>query len=100
MDRIERIIVPAFLLATLFAGPLAALAMAPEAAPGDPLLVLAWQPERVIEQAGGNPVGPVGAPLAMMAQGDDGLAARLSASGAWAILDAGWLGALCVAERD
>ncbi|QFS81880.1 hypothetical protein FIU97_03740 [Roseivivax sp. THAF40] len=99
MKRIERIIVPVFLVATLFAGPLAALAMAPEAEPGDPMLVLAWEPGRVIEQAGGRPIGPVGAPLAMMAQGDDGFSARLSAFGAWAVLDAGWLGALCVAER-
>ena len=91
---------PALFLATLFAGPVAAIALAPGGAPGDPVLVVAWRAQDVVARAGGRPLGPASAPLAIMAEGGDGFTARLDAAGAWAVLDAGWLAALCAVEKD
>ncbi|WP_159441609.1 hypothetical protein [Roseivivax lentus] len=95
----DRSVLSFFLLATLLAGPVATLAMAPPAAPGRPMLVIAWQPDRVIAQAQGRPVGPVEAPFAVLARGDNGFRARLAQAGAWAVLDAEWVAALCGAKR-
>jgi hypothetical protein len=87
----------AFLIAAL-AGPLAALgAAAPR--PDAPVLAIAppWiDVDAVVARAGGRPIGPVGAPLATLAQGEGAhFAERLRDAGAWMVVDGAALARLC-----
>lgn len=79
------------------AGPAAALFAAPPRE-GVPVLVILPRQDRaaILAAAGAVAVGPIEAPLAVLAQGDGAdLAARLMAAGAWAVRDGTALARLC-----
>lgn len=82
-----------------FAGPLIALGTATPQADADLLLIVASDPASVARQAGGRPIGPWQAPIgALVAAGSEdaaGFAARLSAAGAWIVLDGAAVAAIC-----
>ncbi len=77
------------------AGPVAALALAPKAPPGSPVLVIAADPAGVIAAAGGHPVGLSDAPFAILAQGGPGFADDARRNGAWLATDGRWIASLC-----
>ncbi len=95
MNYAQTLVVAALLTACTLSGPLAALAMAPEPAPGRPVLVIGWGAEAAVKRAGGRAVGPVSAPLAVLAQGEGDFIAKLRLGDIWAVRDAGWLAAFC-----
>jgi len=86
--------------------PAALLLAAPgDAAParaGTPLLVIVppgAPAAAMVARAGGRLVGPVRAPFGVLAAGEGpGFAARLRAAGAWQVMPAGRLAALCGAS--
>ncbi|WP_375690602.1 hypothetical protein [Pseudooceanicola sp. LIPI14-2-Ac024] len=56
--------------------------------------------EAVLARAGARPIGPLRAPLGLIADGPPGTGARLHAMGAWAVLDARRIAALCGRNGD
>lgn len=96
----DRLLLPLSLLAICLAGPLIALAMAPPGEPGQPMLVMGPAPDRLVARAGGRRIGPTAAPFAVLATGDHSFRDDLLNGGAWAVLDADWLAALCRTERN
>lgn len=89
------VIVAAFL--TLAAPITVALSAGPRM--GQPVAVILppWvDADTLIARAGGQPVGPVSGPFAILAQSaDPRFVNRLHANGAWAVRDAGRLAQLC-----
>ena len=83
------------LLLIFLTGPLMALAMAPKAVQGAPVLVVARDAAAVVAAAGGRIVGPTTAPMAVLATGDSGLINRLRASKAWLVTEGRWIAQLC-----
>ena len=84
------------------AGPVVSLAAAPP--PGDGSIHLVVAPAalraRVLDTAGGHPVGPADAPLAgLAASPDPDFAARLKRAGAWLVLDGEAVARLCGVSR-
>lgn len=79
-------------------GPAAALVAAPPR-PGEPVLVIlppGVSADAVLAAAAARPIGPVEAPMAVLATGDGAdLAKRLVAAGAWAVRDGAVLARLC-----
>lgn len=89
---------PVFALVT---GPLVMLAAPPVAGDGPLLVVSGWGAgaERRIGAAGGRVVGPLRAPLGVLATSDNpAFADNLRAAGAWAVLDGRRIAALCGAD--
>ncbi len=91
------------LIATMAATPLLALAMSEPAGDGAPVLVVSGLDAearlRLVAEAGGYPVGPVVAPMAILAASDrPGFSERLEAAGAWFVLDAAFLSSICGAN--
>lgn len=84
-------------LTTLAATIPLAMASGNAPAPDDPVLVvtLPWgaDPTEVVARAGGQAIGPVSAPLAVLASG--ATAAAFKAEGAFAVLPATALSLLC-----
>ena len=80
---------------TALAAPFAGVAGAAPVA-GAPVLVIAGDPAAVVAAADGRPVGPVAAPLAVVAAGDGDFARRLRNAGAWHVTSAAWLASLCL----
>ncbi|WP_025052906.1 hypothetical protein [Sulfitobacter noctilucae] len=76
-------------------GPLAALAGSPVTADSNLFLVIGPNAAEIAAQAGGQEVGPISAPLAVIAAGGALFAQNLRGSGAWAVRDAGRLAFLC-----
>jgi hypothetical protein len=95
--RVELILI---LVATL-SGPMAALATAKPRA-GEPVLALFWpwqDAERLVTLAGGRIIGPVRAPLAVLAMGKSpDFAGRLSEQGALTVVDGTAIALLCTRE--
>ncbi|NEX47946.1 hypothetical protein [Pseudotabrizicola algicola] len=85
---------------SLFAPLWMALASPPRG--GGPLLVVLppWaDADRVITQAGGQRIGPVAAPFAVLAQSDHPLfVVRLMQSGVWAVRDGRQIAQICGAR--
>lgn len=86
----------ALLLADLALGPAMRLT-APAPARGPWLVVVPpWEDApALLASAGARPVGATVAPFALMVDGPKGTLSALRASGAWAVLDARRLAALC-----
>lgn len=83
----------------VLAGPVLALMSSPPVS-GQPVLVITapWgsTAEELIALAGGVPVGPVSAPIAIMATSDEvAFVMRLKQAGAWLVLDGQRLAAIC-----
>ncbi len=93
----NRLLILATLSVTLFVPFGSLLASAPKA--GAPVLVLLppWvDGPSVVEAAGGRVIGPMSAPFALLAYGDDpGFADRLQIAGALNVSDASILSELC-----
>ncbi|MBF9036334.1 hypothetical protein HKCCE2091_19005 [Rhodobacterales bacterium HKCCE2091] len=87
----------ALVAAVLVAAPVFGLTASAAPRAGAPVLVVAppWSggPAAVIDRSGGREIGPARAPFAAVAMLDDPALAR--AAGAWAVLDAAALAALC-----
>ncbi|MBE3639377.1 hypothetical protein [Mangrovicoccus algicola] len=87
------------LFCAIAAPPILAMAMAmPQS--GRPVLVISGlagaDRHRLVAESGGYPLGPRHPPLAILAASQDpAFARRLRAAGAWLVLDAGRLAALC-----
>ena len=77
------------------AGPLAALAQADGPSADAPFLVISPTSAADVLHAGGDLLEPFRSPLAVLATGGDDVIARLYASGAWLVLDGGWIVELC-----
>ena len=91
-----RVVVMVFLLMFVaLAGPLLAITKGPTPQAGDLMLVIAPDAPDVVLRAGGRLIGPTQAPMAVLAIGDVGLAARLYGSGAWVVADGQWVAELC-----
>ena len=97
MNVFGPIVIPLLLTATALAGPVSAVALAPPVDDAAPLLVVGPDAEALVRQAGGDLIGPERAPLAVIAQGEPGFAQRLD--GAWLVIDARWLLALCTPSK-
>jgi len=86
------------LILAALAGPSAALLAAPPQR-GEPVLVIVppnADADALLAAAGARPVGPLTAPLAVLATGDgEDLAERLLSAGAWAVRDGAVLARLC-----
>ncbi|MCR9149014.1 MAG: hypothetical protein NXH83_02480 [Rhodobacteraceae bacterium] len=80
------------------AGPAAALLAAPPRA-GEPVLVIlapGADADSLLAAAGARPIGPLTAPMAVLATGEGAdLATRLVAAGAWAVRDGAAMARLC-----
>lgn len=80
------------------AGPAAALLAAPPRA-GEPVLVILppmADAAGLLAAAGARPIGPLEAPLAVLATGEGAdLAERLKRAGAWAVRDGAVLARIC-----
>lgn len=95
MSALHDLSVPILMAFAVLAGPIATLSQAGPADPDGPILVVGRDPEGAVARAGGRTIGSDAAPWAVLAQGDAGVIARLKDDGAWAVLDAGWVAALC-----
>ena len=95
MTRLERLAIPCLLTAVSVVGPVAALALAPNPAAGAPVLVIAPDPARLVEEAGGHVVGPRIARWAVLVEGGPEVIEALDASGAWLVRDGTRIAAIC-----
>ena len=93
-------VIPGLLLMSALAGPVGALALAPKAVPGHPILVIAPDPAGVIRAADGHAVGLSDAPFAALAQGGPGFADDALRNGAWFATDGRWIAVLCGNSSD
>ena len=96
----DLLVIPGLLLMAALAGPVAALALAPKATPGNPVLVIAADPAGVIAAAGGHAIGLSDAPFAILAQGGPGFAEDVRRSGAWLATNGRWIALLCGNSAD
>ena len=94
------IVIPGLLLRAALAGPVGALALAPNAPPDSPVLVIAADPAGVIAAAGGHAVGLSNAPFAILAQGGPGFVDEARRNGAWITTDGRWIASLCRNSSD
>ena len=93
----EPLWIAAVLVVCTLAAPISAIAMAPPA-DGGVLLVIGPNAQHIVEDAGGGAIGPVSAPWGVITKGDAEFAARARGLGAWHIIDAAWLAAICGQE--
>ena len=91
--RVALVTLPFVVIALM--GPIMTIAKTPAPGAGDLMLVIAQDATKVVLTAGGQLIGPTQAPLAALATGDEGLTARLYASGAWVVADGQWLAQIC-----
>lgn len=95
MHYLPAILLP---LVSLLAGPLIVVLSAPSFATTPVLVIAPWgaDTEAQIVAAGGAVVGPVRAPLGVLAASDDpDFASALRAAGAWAVIGGERIASLC-----
>ncbi len=83
------------LTACALAGPVAAALSAPVPEAGAPLLVIAGSPLSLIEDAGGDWIGPTRAPFAALSHDGPDLPEKLREVGAWFVTDGRWIATIC-----